>query len=75
MFAPPRGLTPPAPALAELATVFARVRGITIAWGRGGGGLVPLMLLFLRDLVVRAGPTPPVVTPEPEGGRERERER
>lgn len=76
VFALASGLIPPVagPAPAEVGTLLALERGMTIACGRAGGGLVPLILLFLRDLVVRAGPRPPVVTVEPEGGRERERD-
>ena len=65
---------------AELATVLARVRGMTIACGLGGGGLVPLTLLLRQVRDVLAGPIPPPVAVAPgpplpfEGGRERDRE-
>lgn len=78
---------PPASGLRALPLLLLleELRGITIACGLpcGGGGLVELTLLFLRDLVVLAGPTPPppavaaAVGPTLplEGGRDRDLER
>ena len=81
------GRKPPASGLRALPLLLVEVlRGMTIACGLpcGGGGLVELTLLFLRDLVVLAGPTPPppaaaaaVVGPTLplDGGRDRDLER